>query len=302
MSSSLQGGQIVGNVVAIPLADIAFGDRRRVVDPVWVEGLAGLMARDGQHTPIDVCRAEAGFVLVTGGHRLSAAQLLGWSEIQAIVVSSDMAERQLREISENLFRRDLDPADRAADIADLIELTRVADGSSGKTAQQVAAEARWAPATVKKDALDASVKITDAYGWSDKVAERLGVSRSTVEKNLLLYRRLSPQVKAMLAGHPQYRNASAMHALAKLESEQQLQVAEMMLSGAIKGVGEGVATLQQRAKPSAEERRFSSVLSTISRMGKAERQQLFDHLGGQFTQELRRALAKANAFDEAGAA
>jgi ParB-like chromosome segregation protein Spo0J len=276
------------------MALIDIGDRRRAIDPVWAEGLSGLMRRHGQLTPIEVCRADGGrLVLVTGAHRFAAASLLAWTEINAIVVSSEMAERQLREISENLFRRDLDPADRAADIADLIELTRVADGSLGKSAQQVAAEARWAPSTVKKDALDASVKITDAYGWSDKVAERLGVSRSTVEKNLLLYRRLSPQVKAMLAGHPQYRNASAMHALAKLEAEQQLQVAEMLASGAIKGVGEGVATLQQRPKASAEERRLSAMLGAISRMGKAERQGAFDQLAGQYMHELVRAISKA---------
>ena len=291
---SLQGGEIVSKVLALPLADIDIGDRRRAIDPVWAEGLSGLMRRHGQLTPIEVCRAGAGrFVLVTGAHRFAAASLLAWTEISAIVVSSEMAERQLREISENLFHRDLDPADRAADIADLIELTRVADGSAGKSAQQIAAEARWAPATVKKDALDASVKITDAYGWSDKVAERLGVSRSTVEKNLLLHRRLSPQVKAMLAGHPQYRNASAMHALAKLEADQQLQVAEMLASGAIKGVGEGVATLQQRPKPSAEDKRFSTVIDTINRMSKAEQQQLFDHLAGQYTSQVEYALVKA---------
>ena len=295
----LQGGEIVGNVVAIPLADIEIGERRRAVDPVWVDGLVGLMGRDGQHTPIEVCRlTDGGFSLVTGAHRLSAALQMGWREINAIVVSSDMAKRALREISENLFHRGLDPADRASDIADLIELMRVADGSAGKSAQQVAAEARWAPANLKTEALNASVKITDAYGWSEKVAERLGVSCSTVEKDLLLHRRLSPQVKAKLSGHPDYRKASVMHALAKLEPEQQLQVAEMLASGAIKGVGEGLATLSQKPKASAEEKRLSAVLGAIGRMGKAERQATFDHLAGQYTQEIRRALAKAQSFDE----
>lgn len=290
---SVQGGEIVGNVVAIPLVEIHVGERMRAVDPEWAEGMARIMARDGQQTPIEVCRLEqGGFALVTGGHRLAAANLNGWYSINAIVVSSDWADRRLREVSENLFRRDLDPIDRAAFIAELVDLSRAKSGVGDQSPQQIAANARWQK-LVQTEALNASLIMRDAYGWTKQVSERVGLSMQTVERDLMLHRRLSPQVKALLAGHPAYRNGSALRSLAKLEAEQQLQVAEMLASGAIKGVGEGVATLQQKPKASAEEKRFSTVMSTIGRMGKAERQQLFDHLGGQFMNELIRAITKA---------
>ena len=294
MNVMLQDGGIVGILAAIPLAEIQVGERLRPVDAQWAEGLAQIMARDGQLTPIEVCRLDqGGFALVTGGHRLAAATLNGWAEINAIIVSGEWANRRLREVSENLFRRDLDPIDRASFLAELVDLARAEAGASGKTAQQVAAEARWGQKAVLNEALDASVTITRAYGWSQQVADRIGVSVETVKKDLFLHRLLSPRVKAMLAGHPVYRNASALRSLAKLEPEQQLQVAEMLASGAIKGVSEGIATLSQKPKRSPEDKRFATVIDTIGRMSKAEQQQLFDHLAGQFTVMVENGLVKA---------
>lgn len=291
---NLRGGEIIGNVVALPLADIHVGDRMRPVDADWAEGLAGIMARDGQLTPIEVCRLDqGGFALVTGGHRLAAATLNGWSEIQAIIVSSEWAERRLREVSENLFRRDLDPADRAAFMAELIDIARAADGSAGKSAQQVAAGVRWSEKLPISDALNARANLAHAYGWSDRVAERLGVSVRTVKRDLQLHRRLNPQVKDMLVGHPAYRNASQLQALANQDSDRQLELAHMLASGAIRSVNEGLATLQQRPKATPEDKRFSTVIDTINRMSKAEQQQLFDHLAGQYTSQVEYALVKA---------
>jgi ParB-like chromosome segregation protein Spo0J len=298
----LPGGEIVRNVVAIPLADIEVGERMRPVEADWAEGLAGIMARDGQLTPIEVCRLpQGGFALVTGGHRLAAASINGWAEIEAIIVSSKWAERRLREVSENLFRRDLDPADRAAFMAELIDLARAADGTAGKSAQQVAADVRWSAKLPISDALNARANLAHAYGWSDRVAERLGVSVRTVKRDLQLHRRLSPQVKAMLAGHPVYRNASQLQALANQDPSRQLELAQMLVSGSIRSVNEGLATLQQRPKVSAEDKRLSAVLGAIHRMGKLERQAAFDQLAGQYTQEIRRALAKAQSLDGAEA-
>ena len=290
---ALQGGEVVGHVVTIPLADIQVGERLRPVDAEWAEGLAGIMARDGQLTPIEVCRLEqGGFALVTGGHRLAAASLNGWAAIDAFIVSSSWAERRLREVSENLFRRDLDPIDRASFLAELVDLSRAGSGATDQSPQQIAANARWQKA-VKTEALNASLIVRDAYGWTKQVSDRVGLSVQTVERDLMLHRRLSPQVKAMLSGHPVYRNATALRSLAKLEADQQLQVAEMLASGAIKGVGEGVATLQQKPKASAEDKRLSAVLSAISRMGKVERQAAFEQLAGQYLNEMSAAVSKA---------
>ena len=291
---NLLGGEIVGQVLAIQLTEIQAGERLRPVDPEWVEGLAGIMARDGQLTPIEVCRLEhGGFALVTGGHRLAAASLNGWEVINAIVVSSDWAERRLREVSENLLRRGLEPVDRAEFVAELVQLARAKTGvqSSGRKAS---AEARWQKA-LKSEALDTTVIVTDAYNWSQQVADRLGFSLSSVEKDLTLHRRLLPSVRAMLARHPVYRNATALRALAKMEGEQQLQIAQMLASGAIKSVGEGISTVQQRAKPSAEAKRLAAVLGNLARMGRAERQAAFDQLAAQYTQDVRMALIKAQA-------
>lgn len=293
-----QEGEIVAQVRTIEIAEIDVGERLRSVDPQWVEGLAGIMARDGQLTPIEVCWLEGGrFGLVTGGHRLAAAAYNGWNQIDAIIVSSDWAERRVREVSENLWRRGLDPIDRAEFVAELVQLSRARDGAVDKSAQKIAADARWGRKPLISDALNASVTITRAYGWSDEVAKRLGVSVETVKKDLFLHRLLSPQVRAALAGLPVYRNAAALRTLARLSPEGQLQIAQMLRDGTIRTVGEGVATLEQRPPRAASDKRLSAIKGALARMGNAERREAFQDMAKDYLPLMRAAVRWAEGQD-----
>ena len=50
--------------------------------------------------------------LITGAHRLAAAKLLGWMEIEATVSGLDGLRAELAEIDENLMRNELHYIDR----------------------------------------------------------------------------------------------------------------------------------------------------------------------------------------------
>ncbi len=53
------------------------------------------------------------YTLVAGAHWLAAVRSLGRTEIDAVVLAVDDIEARLREIDENLFRRELSALDRA---------------------------------------------------------------------------------------------------------------------------------------------------------------------------------------------
>ena len=117
--------------------DIIVGARARSLNAAAVEPLAASLSKIGLRTPITVRMADdAGFsdpVLVTGLHRLQAAKLLGWQEIECFVVeheSEDLA--RMWEIAENLHRAELTVLERDEQIA---EWVRLSDLQSAQIAQ-----------------------------------------------------------------------------------------------------------------------------------------------------------------------
>lgn len=119
-------------------------DRRRDVRNSEVERLAASLGEIGLRTPISVryfadrrgaSGTEDSYVLVTGAHRLAAAKLLGWSEIECFVVDCDEIDAQLWEIAENLHRAELTTLERDEQIAEWVRLN--AERISAQPAQKM---------------------------------------------------------------------------------------------------------------------------------------------------------------------
>ena len=98
----------------VPVSSVDVGERMRPVNQSRVESLATSMATIGLLQPITVFTPDDCEVrLVAGLHRLEAARLLDWDEIDAIFMDADDVHRELAEIDENLCRSELSPAEAA---------------------------------------------------------------------------------------------------------------------------------------------------------------------------------------------
>jgi ParB family transcriptional regulator, chromosome partitioning protein len=93
----------------IPIETITIKQGRRAVDESKVRELSQSMAEIGLINPITVTQEKT---LITGAHRLAAAKLLGWTEIEATVSELDGLRSELAEIDENLMRNELHYIDR----------------------------------------------------------------------------------------------------------------------------------------------------------------------------------------------
>ncbi len=271
---------LLDDVGFIPVDLIDAGDRLRPIDAVWAEALGQIMRRDGQRTPIEVCRlpGKNGWTLVTGGHRLAGAAMAGLPEIMAIVVGSNALDRRLREVSENLFRRELGPVDRASFVAELYEIMKAKAGVDPKASpQQIAANARWAK-ELKTEAGDACDKMSHAYGFTSEIAESLGLARRSIERALAIHHRIPPSILAKLAGHPVLGIQSDLLKLAKLHWSKQAEVAKLLSKGE-KRVGGALAMLDQKPKPDAEAKRLSAFIGNFTRMAVAEKKAALRELG-----------------------
>lgn len=114
---------------------IKVGDRLRPVDMSKVAVLADSMAKIGLQQPISVWTEpdehNLGAVhLVAGLHRLRAAEMLGWEQIDTIEVDLNDIDRRRWEIAENLHRSELTVLQRDEHVAEWIKLTEESEAAS----------------------------------------------------------------------------------------------------------------------------------------------------------------------------
>jgi hypothetical protein len=281
-ASETLGAEIVDQVLSIPVDQIDRGERLRAIDEVWAGALGQLMRRDGQNVPIEVCRLPGAnrWTLVAGGHRHRGAELAGIEELRAIVVTANRDQRRLREVNENLWRRDLDPVDRAAFVAEAVAiLKRRAGVDPDRDGRVASVAARWQK-QVKAEATDTTVTMTGVYGFTDQVAGQLGLSASSIERDLALYRRLAASVVVRLrdARHPILGNAAQLRALAKLDGTMQTIIAARLCATVVNGkpittVAQALALAAGNTKPAADPaaKRLNTFLGAFTRMSVADR-------------------------------
>ena len=88
----------------IPINGIKLNPGRRDAEPEDVETLAKSIAELGLLNPITIDQENT---LIAGRHRLEAAKLLGWAEIECTVTDLQGLQAELAEIDENFVRKNL---------------------------------------------------------------------------------------------------------------------------------------------------------------------------------------------------
>ena len=97
----------------IKISNIKINPGRRDAAPKAIEEMARSIAAVGLLNPITL---DQNNTLVAGLHRLEAAKLLGWTEIECTVSSMDGLQAELAEIDENI--RPLAKLSKAVKITD----------------------------------------------------------------------------------------------------------------------------------------------------------------------------------------
>ncbi|WP_142780684.1 ParB N-terminal domain-containing protein [Agrobacterium sp. T29] len=199
------------------LSSIFVGERLRPIDMDYAEAIAASMSEHGQISPIMIRKTPAKkgtpFTLVAGGYRITAATLLGWKEIDAIVVKADAVEAQLLEISENLYRNELNPLDRAIFVMKYRELWEEKHGEikPGRPSE--------------KNRNDYGIIFSGGRELSERVKERFGFGQSTYEKVTSIGKNLDPVLRQAVRGTSAENDQSQLLTLAKLPREDQVKVA-----------------------------------------------------------------------------
>ncbi|GAA5113429.1 ParB/RepB/Spo0J family partition protein [Bartonella jaculi] len=164
----------------IALDLIVVPERIRPVDDEHAKALAQSMARERLMNPITVRHTpnakEGNYTLIAGAHRLRAAELLGYSDIDAVVVQADKDNAALLEVAENLFRNELSVIDRALFVQTYRELWEkkygeIKRGGDGSNQYKVKKEQFGQVDRIAQTNEDASSNDSETGGEVDKVAK-----------------------------------------------------------------------------------------------------------------------------------
>ena len=234
----------------IPVARIIVRNRLRPVDPSVVEAKRVSMRESGQIAPLLV-RPEEGragwYVLVVGAHRLEAARLEGWSDIEADIrhLTDDQAE--LVEIDENLIGPALTPLDRAIFIdARLKVWARLHPDRVSASEDGALRPKRGRPANSTKFG-EFLGDTPPTMGFSAETASDLGLSEMTIKNALLIARGISSDVRARVYGTKIAKNEGVLRQLAGVANKaEQLRVAEALVGEKAKSFPDALVIAQGR--------------------------------------------------------
>lgn len=208
----------------IPISEIKINPGRREALPERVAELARSIAEVGLLNPITL---DKGNTLIAGLHRLEAAKLLGWSEVDCTVSSLEGLQAELAEIDENFVRTDLS----AIEYGDLLlrrkEIYEALHPETRNGGDRKSEKIR-------------SAKCTSDFSKSfvNDTAEKLGVNPSTIRRQVQTAKNMTPEAKAIIRESGAKMTKKDAMKLSRLKPEQQKDAASQLAAQEIRSMAE----------------------------------------------------------------
>ena len=195
------------------ISEIKINPGRRDTQQRNVEELARSIAAVGLMNPITVTQDNT---LIAGLHRLEAAKLLGWTEIECTVSDADGLQAELAEIDENFVRAGLSHRElgdlllRRKELYEAIHPETRQGQRNGQTA--------------KND----NLTVLAAKPFSEDTADKLGISKRTVERLVQTAANLTPEAKNTIRDAGDKITKGDALKISKLPPDQQAEAAAVL--------------------------------------------------------------------------
>ena len=170
----------------VSISEIKISPGRRNVEPDGVKDLAKSISEVGLLNPITI---TADHTLIAGCHRLEAAKLLGWTEIECTVCDVSGLLAELAEIDENFVRVKLSPIE----FGDLLLRRK-------EIYEELHPETKHGGDRKSDEIKIAKCQHDSAKSFVKDTAEKLGVNPSTVHRELQTAKNLTPEAKEIIRG------------------------------------------------------------------------------------------------------
>ena len=195
------------------ISEIKINPGRRDTQQRNVEELARSIAAVGLMNPITITQDNT---LIAGLHRLEAVKLLGWTEIECVVSEADGLQAELAEIDENFVRAGLSHRElgdlllRRKELYEAIHPETRQGQRNGQTA--------------KND----NLTVLAAKPFSEDTADKLGISKRTVERLVQTAANLTPEAKKTIRDAGDKITKGDALKISRLPPDQQAEAAAVL--------------------------------------------------------------------------
>ena len=208
----------------INIDEIVVNPGRRELDQAHVQSLADSMAENGLVSSITV---GANYILIAGLHRLEAAKLLGWIEIECTVLNLSDLQAELAEIDENIIRRDLGTVERGEKLLRRKEIYEALHPQTKHGGDRKSEK-------IKSQKL----RLDPVKSFVEDTAQKLDTSPRSIELQLQIAKNLTQEAKNIIQEENYPISQTNALKLSRMEPEQQSEAAVMLASGEIRSVDE----------------------------------------------------------------
>ncbi|WP_375681482.1 ParB/RepB/Spo0J family partition protein [Bartonella sp. AP60NXGY] len=277
---------------------IVVPERIRPVDDEHAKALAQSIVREGLMNPITVRHTpnakEGNYTLIAGAHRLRAAELLGYSDIDAVVVQADKENAALLEVAENLFRNELSVIDRALFVQTYRELWEkkygeIQRGGDRKSKVQVAPLIGGDAHLKQLGQVDPIAQMEGEDGkrrtlsFAKHVADRIGFSQDVVKRLNCIAQHLQPELRSVLRGTALADNQAQLLKLAKMEpvAQRRVAIALQQVEGDLRRAVDLVNGINTPPQINEQERIFAQLLGVWQRADAQTKARFYDYLNKQ---------------------
>ena len=210
---------------------------RREAEPKAIEELAKSIAAVGLMNPVTL---DQNNTLIAGLHRLEAANLLGWTEIECTVMGMDDVQAELAEIDENIVRTRLNRQELCEQLLRRKEIyeTLHPEARHGMRNGQTAKNANLASLETKS--------------FAEDTAEKTGMSKRAVSRLVQIANNLTGDARRIIEAHDMTQDTALK--LSRLSRDEQLEAASMLAAGTMQSVEQYQEYQRERRKAIAMSR------------------------------------------------
>ena len=221
----------------IKISEIKINPGRREAEPKAIEELAKSIAAVGLMNPVTL---DQNNTLIAGLHRLEAAKLLGWTEIECTAMGMDDVQAELAEIDENIVRTRLNRQELCEQLLRRKEIyeTLHPEARHGMRNGQTAKNANLASLETKS--------------FAEDTAEKTGMSKRAVSRLVQIANNLTGDARRIIEAHDMTQDTALK--LSRLSRDEQLEAASMLAAGTMQSVEQYQEYQRERRKAIAMSR------------------------------------------------
>lgn len=247
----------------IKISSIKINPGRREAEPKAVEELARSITAVGLLNPITI---DQNNTLVAGLHRLEAAKLLGWTEIECTAVGMNTVQAELAEIDENIVRTRLNRQElceqllRRKEIYETLHPETRHGMRNGQTAK------------------NANLATLETKSFAEDTAEKTGMSKRAVSRLLQIANNLTGDARRIVEAHNMTQDTALK--LSRLQHDEQVEAASMLAAGTMESVEQYQEYQRERRKAIALSRPLSDEPPVDTRTEEEKERQKKESLDG----------------------